>query len=491
MIFARKTTFIFFIHLINFQLVAQEKVDYSFLESQSSAVAKINILISGESYKGVYREYMSDVYYPAQLLLPNGDTLSIEMRVRGDSSRERSKKSLKIKLPTDQPKTLDLNKLNLNAEASDPSYLHQYLAAHVYANSGQPSFDTHHVLLYFNGEFNGIYLMIENMDEQFLSRNDLDPTGNLYKATYDGATLSSHDDILLNWEKKTNAKNESMSDLVQLKKDINSVSDEDYYSWVQTTFDYKNLINSLAVNMLISNSSTYYHNYFLFHDLKRNKWLYIPWDMDETFNESYIDMHYTRGSWAERKSSEMEGNPLLERALINPKILKDIRVRIDELHTDLINSAYLNPIIDGLAKELIPFTGSEMNTNHSRASFETELKNIKQFISERYTNLTTQFENSPSSFRINQPTAPFQNDVVLTWEPSIDPKNKALNYSLTYSKDQSFDSRSTINNIVGTTCTIPASTLSGDKYYFKVSVSNGEFHVYGYDSQHFFMKGVD
>ena len=453
----------------------------------NSSVIKVYIDISPESYKGVFLGYTENIYYPISIRLGNGDSLKAKMRVRGDSSREKSKKWLKIKLNKKNQSFAKGKIINLNAESSDPTYMRQYLASLVYNTSGQPSFRTNHVELYLNNNFQGVYLWIETMDKHFLSRNGLDPKGNLYKAKYDGATLSSHDDLYKNWEKKSNEKNTEIDDLVKLRNELNSIPDKDYYDWVKSTFDYDNVINSLAVNMLISNSSTYYHNYYLYHDLIKDKWHILPWDMDQTFKPNYIDMHYQRGSWAERKSAAMEGNPLLERAIINEKMLSDIKNRISELQQTVFNLKELGPIVDSLSAIIEPFIGKEKVVSRHPSFYKKHVTDLKRFIQERYDDLQKQFAQNPTSFRIDQPEVAFSEDILLSWKHSIDPNNDTLVYKVRYSKREDFSSGvREIKNIIGNKTIIQHEKLSPGKYFFLVSVSDGNQTIYGYHSKHYF-----
>ncbi len=468
-------------------LVTTSNVQSQTIQDQNSPIIKINIDISPESYKGVFRGYKENTYHPIFVQLNNGDSLKAKMRVRGDSSRERKKKSFKIKLSKKDQSFSESKVINLNAEYSDPTYMRQFLASKVYNTSGQPSYRTQHIELYINREFQGIYLWIESMDKHFLKRNGLDPKGNLYKATFDGATLSTHDNLYKNWEKKSNKKETRIDDLVKMRNELNSVSNDDYYDWVKSTFDYDNLVNALAVNMLISNSSTYYHNYYLYHDLVKDKWMMLPWDMDETFKTKYIDMHYQRGSWAERNSAKMEGNPLLERSILNKKMLSDIQNRIKELDLEVVNMEMLEPVIDSLSTIIAPFIGKEKIVSKQISLFKGEVLNLKRFIIERNIDLQEQFAQNPTSFYIDQPQKAFNGDVTLSWNHSIDPNNDSLVYTVNYSTREDFSSRMRkTRNIKENKVVIKHGDFPPGKYFFMVSVTDGDETIFGYHSKHYF-----
>jgi len=152
--------------------------------------------------QNIYQNFKENTYVPIKITY-KGETRVARMRIRGDTSREDQKKSLKIKFDSLQLK--DIPKvLNLNAEYADKTYIRQYLSSKLMQRSGQICFDSEHAKVFINGQFFGLYLQVENMDKDFLKRNNLSKKGNLYKATKDGACLSIFDDFDVKWEKKTN-----------------------------------------------------------------------------------------------------------------------------------------------------------------------------------------------------------------------------------------------------------------------------------------------
>ena len=151
-------------------------------------------------FEYLYENYTLNNYVPATLTCDGKQWSNALLRIRGDDSRTLNKKSLKMQLPT--AFTNGRKTLNFNAEYLDVTYVQQYLASYLMRKSGQPAFTADHARLYLNGKFLGLYLSVENVDEDFLEARNMDTKGNLYKATHDGATLSIYDDIYSFWEKK-------------------------------------------------------------------------------------------------------------------------------------------------------------------------------------------------------------------------------------------------------------------------------------------------
>ena len=177
-----------------------------------------------------------------------------KLRIRGDSSREYPKKSLKVKI-TEGMRLSETKKFNFNAEYKDLSFSHSYLSSLVFKEIGYPCFSSSYAKLFVNNAFHGLFLEIENMDKDFLIRNGLNPKGDLFKATKDGACLYSVDEVDSKWERKTNKKS-SWQPLMKLIEQINSVGDEDFFVFINDNFNYTKLIDYLAVNIFIANGST-------------------------------------------------------------------------------------------------------------------------------------------------------------------------------------------------------------------------------------------
>ncbi len=231
----------------------------------ASGIAEYYITCDPDSFEYIYENYKRDHYISVHVTHGEETWHDAGMRIRGDSSRELEKKSLKIWFPT-TPFLDGKEKLNFNAEFLDKSYLRTVLASRLFRDTGHPGFLAEYARIFLNDKFFGLYVRVENMDKDFLRRNDLNTDGNLYKAYLDGASLTMADDISIRWEKKTND-DEDRSDLRNLIFLLNQVPDIEFLNFARGYFNYDRMINSITLNMLLANGSTYYHNYYMFHDI--------------------------------------------------------------------------------------------------------------------------------------------------------------------------------------------------------------------------------
>ncbi|PCI98985.1 MAG: hypothetical protein COB15_04800 [Flavobacteriales bacterium] len=444
--------------------------DY-FIECEASDFSNLQINFNENNYIPIKITY-------------NGETRKAKMRIRGDTSRKDPKKSLKIKFDSllidNIPKVL-----NFNAEYADKTYIRQYLSSQLMKESGQICFNSEHAKIFINGKFHGLFLQVENMDKDFLERNHLSKKGNLYKGTKDGACLSVFDDFDAKWEKKTNKKSDH-NDLSKLINDLNSVSDNEFHSFIKKTFEYDKLVNILALNMFLSNSSTYYHNYYLYHDLyDTGKWQMIPWDMDKTLSY-YNWMPYTY----HRTSSEWESdNPLVERSILCAPMFNDIKKRIVELHKSHLNNQYLTPKIDSLTTILSKIIPLDSNDKiNSVKEWKNYANNEKKYFDNHYKLLQKQFNQQPLSFNVFRFKQTQTDKVTFRWNKSLHPANKNITYILTYGTDFLLkDSSKTtyITNITDTFYTLKKQ-LTEDTYYWKVTAFDSEYYTDGFNTKNIF-----
>ena len=330
-------------------------------------------------------------------------------------------------------------------------------------------------------------MLVEAINTKYLARNKLDPKGALFKATKDHACLSLGENVDSLWERKDKFKGDKLEKFAPIRsliEQINFCPDKDYHAISQKIFDYDNYINSLALNMLIGNRSTYYHNYYIYQDPQTHKWSYLPWDMDQTFVWESVEDHYGRGNLSDKWHAKMASNPYFERGLNDATVFADIQKRINELSQKYFNPKYLFPIIDSLEKELRPYMELDhINPKVDPSNYTDMISNLKQFITLRNTILADQFAHSPYNFQLDQPKQIFTDQITLSWKPSIDPDGDRVKYQLSFSLNPSFPENETyyFENIETTKFHVPIVPAVG-KYYWRVFASDGKYDVRGFDN---------
>jgi spore coat protein CotH len=206
------------------------------------------------------------------------------------------KKPLKISFDEFTNQDLDgLKKINLNNFTNDPSLVHDVIANKLFRDAGLMASRTAFTKVWIDGEFIGLYLVIENVDKTFLklhlggAYND----GNLYK-TDRGAS------VFLNWlgstpegykeqglKLTTNESTDDWSKLISFIDLLNNNNSPDFKQLMENSFDVHSYLKILAIEKCIRSWDSYWgggNNFYLYeHPDGKIRW--IPWDMNESFQD--------------------------------------------------------------------------------------------------------------------------------------------------------------------------------------------------------------
>ena len=460
-----------------------DKKEIEFQTNESlTGIKEIYIYCNENDFEQIFKNYTENRYISVTIACNGVKNNNARMRIRGDTSREFPKKSFKIKLDS-EPLILGTNVLNLNAEYKDPSYIHQYMASRLMNEAGLYCFKSEHIRLFINNQYKGLYLLIENVDDEFMEKRGLDKKANLYKAAKDGSCLSFYDDVNYHWENKVNEFSDK-SDLQNLINMLDTIEDNRYYDFAKKTFDYDKMITIIVMNAFTANQSTWYHNYYMYHDINNSqKWTMLPWDLDKTFSR-YGNIYFNQSShyW-------QHDNPFLEKACSNERILQDISVKLDKLTKTILQPEYIIPIIDSL--EYLLAESVEQDTADDVKDIDTWRKQLakeRDFVKNRANQIKNHIENLPLNFKVIRTPEIIGPDYIFRWNKSKDPKGKEIKYKFIYNKDHNlYDSKDMIiiDNLTDTFLRCPAG-LENTKYFWKVVAYNDIYPLDGYDNRNYF-----
>jgi spore coat protein CotH len=246
------------------------------------------------------------------------------IRLRGNTSRFADKKSFKINVDKfgGTEKFYGYDKLNLKGSHNDPSLLRERLAYYYMREIGGAAPLVNNMEVYINGEYKGLYVNVEQIDDDFVKTRFGNKTGNLYKCLY-GASLRNSDDVWNNdvFELETNANINDRSDLVELIDVLNNTSNEDFKTEIEKVLDVDHLLKYLAVEVLTGHWDGYSfnkNNYYLYHNASTDKFEVIMYDTDNTFGIDWFDIDWgTRNvyNWGQTQ----EQRPMFWRVLDVPE----------------------------------------------------------------------------------------------------------------------------------------------------------------------------
>ncbi len=324
----------------------------AFLQNE---VASIYITIDADSMANMLLQsnLSSDHEYPADFeYVSSQGTVTISnvgFRLRGNTSRYAEKKSFKISFNSfvSGTKWQGLEKLNLNGQHNDVSILRNDLALDLLKSAELPASRKSYVKLFINDEYKGLYLNTEHIDEEFIqSRFPQNDTGNLYKAIYganmlySGTNQAPYENL---YELSTNKSANDYSGLIHFLNVLNNTNSADFACEIESVFDVDMYLRTLAVEILTGHWDGYSYNknnYYLYQRPSDQKFVFIEYDMDNTFGIDWSGI-----DWANRNiynwASTSDPRPLYTKILNVPYYKNQFSLYIDNYISTFYNPANL------------------------------------------------------------------------------------------------------------------------------------------------------
>ncbi len=134
--------------------------------------------------------------------------------------------------------------------------------------------------------------MVEEVDDTAIRDLFADPSGNLYKPEGTGASFASGSWSTADLYPKTNTEAPDYSDARALYDALHStMRTSDPAAWrtlMESAIDMEQYLKWLAANAVMQNWDTYgrmTHNYYLYNDPAKSKFIWIPWDNNEALQD--------------------------------------------------------------------------------------------------------------------------------------------------------------------------------------------------------------
>ncbi len=331
------------------------------------------------------------------------------------------RRNWKVKFPKDDMYR-DRREWNFNFEP----HLRQKLAYDLLKFAGVKVPNADHVVLLVNGEPQGLYLRYEDPDSKdWLFDKFGNADGDLYKGATDMPASPDEDapdmkyfadttylgdrdeDYRYHYRKYTNHKDPATAEdfgvIRGFLDGVNHTPDAEFPEWIDANFDVDAFLSYLAVSNFISNWDSLPQrpkNFWLFENRRTEKMVFIPWDLDLTFENWVNDYNqmgpeapllFCLGSMDYRPihAAEGEERPLVFRLFAEPAVEEAYLARYRDLSETLLTADYLDDRIDALAELVSPHLTDAVSsegwrgTVTEREEFESALDEMREFVSAR------------------------------------------------------------------------------------------------------------
>jgi len=223
---------------------------------------------------------------------------SVGVRFKGFTSYQYDSNKKPIKIDFNefvQGKRFDgLRKLNLHIGYGDASLHRDVIAYRMMRDMGVHAPRSAWARVSFNGQFWGLYQIIEQVDKEFIKRNFGESGGNLFKNKgwshlyWEGSEPLVYQE---NIELKTNEEENDWTGFLEFLDALNNSSDADFKNAIEEKFNVELFLKTLAVDVATNNWDSYLEhgrNYYMYEDVSTGRFNWIPWDYNFSLGGSFV-----------------------------------------------------------------------------------------------------------------------------------------------------------------------------------------------------------
>lgn len=287
-----------------------------------------------------------------------GRPWTAEVKLHGRSSLAYPKKSFGLKFSRtdlfsdDARGFVARRRLVLISTFDDASHLRQRLAFELWnrLGAGVPVWVSS-VVVYVNGEYQGLYTLADHLDEDLLTQHGLAPGSTLYKAVLHDATFDSTDYLGEAFEQKEGPPDPTFPDLAELigvvagGEDLGARTQD-----MQERLDLRSYRGWLILATALLATDTLAKNALHHHDASDGKWRYLPWDWNASFGQDW--QTYRLDPDMEPLALARASNRIFARLLDDAALGADTRAQYREALAGAISRTAVLDLVDRLVSEV-------------------------------------------------------------------------------------------------------------------------------------------
>ena len=290
-----------------------------------TVVHDLHIEINPKDWTLLKNNPSSDQYYVCNVKWRNVEVDNVGIRQRGGASRSIKKPGVRLDFNhyDDKQAFLGLKALGLDNMLQDPSLIKERVVFKLFAAMGLPASREVSARVYVNGEYYGVYSVIEAIDKDYLKRYFGENDGYLYEFQGGGGyhfEWFGSDPALYSprfFDPKTHESKPNPTPLVDMIRTMNFASDADYASAMAPYLDLPLFMKHLALEDYMAEVDgilTGMNNFDLYRFEDKTLSQFIVKDKDQTFGGGPVNSN----RWATPFLAYASKNVLIRRAMTVP-----------------------------------------------------------------------------------------------------------------------------------------------------------------------------
>jgi spore coat protein H len=248
----------------------------------------------------LHRNWQQNTYYPADMEWQGVRIRNVGIRSRGSGSRNPTKLGLKIDFNryVDGQKFQGLGSLVMDNLWQDPALIREATAMALLSRMDIPTPREAFCRFFINGDYQGVYAIVEPIDSTFVKRVLGESSGNLYEyqwvrnfyGEYPGDDLDAYKELF----QPDNHEDDPDSTLYGPLRDMfRAIDGEDDAGWqerVSAYLDLHQFVKFVAIESFLSEIDGILgdwgmNNFYLYGFHNKTVHVILPWDKDESFND--------------------------------------------------------------------------------------------------------------------------------------------------------------------------------------------------------------
>lgn len=274
----------------------------------NEVLQEIRLLVNTRDLAQLRANFNTNLFVPADLVWNNQRVRSVAIRSRGQGSRNPTKMGLLVDIDryTRGQTFLGLTELVLDNEWQDKSLMHEMLSFSVYRRVGQIAPREAFAKVYINNEYQGVYAVVEPINEPFLQRvfgrsdgylseyhwirawyfETIGDDLNVYKPMFEPRTHTLESDTQL------------YGPIRDMVNEVNGPDDAVWRDRVGERLDLVQFMQYAALQGCLTQNDGLVgfdgmNNFYLYRSTGSNQLRFLPWDEDFafTFIEAPVGRH--------------------------------------------------------------------------------------------------------------------------------------------------------------------------------------------------------
>lgn len=253
-----------------------------------SSILEFSLVLDDSALASLASDPRADVHADFSFL---GTTYDVGLQLKGSESGSFRTMDEKAAFKVDfhqwdpEQRFFGIKRLTLNNMIQDNTMSHEHVAYRLFRDLGVPAPRHGYAKVTVNGEWFGLYGVVETPDEQFLGRVFPDDAeGNLYEGGY-GGDFGEGQAALFD-VKETEGLEADIADLEALAMVVENAEPAQMLVLINTYFDAEALFSMWGGELVIADTDGYTslaNNFLVYHSPTTDLWTMIPWGPDQAF----------------------------------------------------------------------------------------------------------------------------------------------------------------------------------------------------------------